>query len=326
MKKDFFGGGEETETIFNYCGEICRRDPAACEGCRRPSLPDDDYGIAAAADSSGSVVALPADWGYRPDNGPHTWHKLFPVAVAGRFQSPVDLRECDLRSRRSLTLPPLLTCFQPAAGLLVENTGASWQISWPKDDPVTACQVRGGPLTGEYRLLQLHAHWGAVPGRGSEHTLEGRSYDAELHLVFYNAKYEPEEAMEAPDGLAVIGMFLQQEDNARCAPHAELDKITRRLGAVRHRSLSTSLEEPLNPGGLLPVSGRAYFTYPGSLTAPPLYESVTWIVMREPVRVLAHQLDMMRGMLSGSDDESSPLVDNFRPTCCLDRRPLKAGN
>jgi hypothetical protein len=48
--------------------------------------------------------------------------------------------------------------------------------------------------------------------------------------------------------------------------------------------------------------------------------------MREPVRVLAHQLDMMRGMLSGSDDESSPLVDNFRPTCCLDRRPLKAGN
>ena len=326
MKKDFFGGREEADTIYSFCGEFRCQDPAGCEGCRRSSVPPAEE----ASPASNNAPVRAAGWGYRSDNGPHTWHHQFPVAAAGRFQSPVDLRESDL-SGMSLALPPLFACFQPAAaGLRVENTGASWQINWPQDDQLTACVVRGGPLeaAGEYRLLQMHAHWGAVSGRGSEHTLEGRSFDAELHLVFYNVKYEPEEAMESPDGLAVIGMLLLQDDDSELAvPHPELEKITRQLAGVRTLGKTADLDVELNPGGLLPPpTHRAYFTYRGSLTAPPLYESVTWIVMREPVVVAARQLDMMRGMLSGSEDDSCPLVDNFRPTCCLGQRLLRAGN
>jgi len=328
MKKDFFGGREEvdSDTIFSYCGEDRCLNPSSCEGCGRP-----EEGPSAALS-----LLPPLDWGYRPDNGPHTWHRQFPVAALGRFQSPIDLCEREVgRGNRVSPLPPLLTCFQPAVGgLSVENTGASWQISWPRDDVAAACVLRGGPLVAgeQYHLLQLHAHWGAVRGRGSEHTLEGRSLDGELHLVFYNRKYQPEEAMEAPDGLAVVGLFLQQQDegDADAAGHPELDKITRRLAAVRMRGQSAYLDEALSAGEFLPPvapgggGGRPYFSYPGSLTAPPLYESVTWIVMREPLRVSGRQLDMMRGLRSGDKEDSAPIVDNFRPVCCRGRRPLRA--
>ena len=40
---------------------------------------------------------------------------------------------------------------------------------------------------------------------------------------------------------------------------------------------------------LLPAS-RHYWTYPGSLTTPPLSESVTWIVLREPISISERQV------------------------------------
>jgi carbonic anhydrase len=285
--------------------------------------------VEAAANAEPAAEAPPpaagaGDWGYQPWNGPGTWHRQYPVAK-GRRQSPIDLREADLKLELGGGgLPQLFGCFQPASGLRLENTGASWLLSWPQDDPDAACLLRGGPLASEYRLLQMHAHWGAGAGRGSEHTLEGRSMEGELHLVFYNSAYaSPAEAMDQPDGLAVIGVFLSE--TAGAGPHPELDKITRLLAGVGTRGLAATIEEELNPGRLLPVTSQAYFTYPGSLTTPPLLESVTWLVMREPMRLPAAQMDQMRAMRSGPEADSPLLVDNFRPPCCAAGRYLRAG-
>lgn len=48
-----------------------------------------------------------------------------------------------------------------------------------------------------------------------------------------------------------------------------------------------------NPKCLLPAS-RHYWTYPGSLTTPPLSESVTWIVLREPISISERQVSFPR--------------------------------
>ena len=59
------------------------------------------------------------------------------------------------------------------------------------------------------QVVQLHAHWGHQSGHGSEHTINGKSYDAELHIVHYNTKYDnPGAALDQEDGLAVLGIFL----------------------------------------------------------------------------------------------------------------------
>jgi len=40
--------------------------------------------------------------------------------------------------------------------------------------------LKGGPLEGSYELWQFHAHWGSNNDNGSEHTINGRSYPAEV--------------------------------------------------------------------------------------------------------------------------------------------------
>lgn len=45
-----------------------------------------------------------------------------------------------------------------------------------------------------------------------------------------------------------------------------------------------------DPKTLLPGS-LDYWTYDGSLTTPPLLESVTWIVLKEPISVSPAQVD-----------------------------------
>ena len=62
----------------------------------------------------------------------------------------------------------------------------------------------------EHRLLQVHAHWGGGDGRGSEHSLDGVFYDAELHLVHYNTEYgDPGAALDKLDGLVVVAVFIK---------------------------------------------------------------------------------------------------------------------
>ncbi|XP_045295913.1 carbonic anhydrase 5A, mitochondrial isoform X3 [Leopardus geoffroyi] len=105
-----------------------------------------------------------------------------------------------------------------------------------------------------------------------------------LHLVHWNAaKYRSyKEAVLGDSGLAVIGVFLQ------LGAHREpLQKLVEVLPEVKHKGAQVAMG-PFQPSCLLPAC-RDYWTYPGSLTTPPLTESVTWIILREPVQVARNQ-------------------------------------
>lgn len=52
-----------------------------------------------------------------------------------------------------------------------------------------------------------------------------------------------------------------------------------------------------NPKCLLPLS-LDYWTYLGSLTTPPLNESVTWIVLKEPIRISVKQVNFWYSLSS----------------------------
>ena len=38
------------------------------------------------------------------------------------------------------------------------------------------------------QILQMHAHWGDKASKGSEHTFNGKKFDAEIHIAHYNSK------------------------------------------------------------------------------------------------------------------------------------------
>lgn len=50
---------------------------------------------------------------------------------------------------------------------------------------------------------------------GSEHTVNGHRYAAEMHLVHYSTKYKDLNAAKTQsDGLAVLGVFFELADNS----------------------------------------------------------------------------------------------------------------
>jgi len=252
-------------------------------------------------------------WGYEENNGPNNWSQWFPVAVEGSRQSPVNIVTSEVSSDPGLS--DLVAKYEETSSANLENTGKSFQVHF--QDPLFS-SLTGGPLTGEYRVVQLHAHWGHQSGHGSEHTIDGRSYDAELHIVHYNTKYDnPGAALDQEDGLAVLGIFLSvgQED------HAEFEKICKRFSEIQNASEIVPLEESLDLNKLIP-DDRQYFTYPGSLTTPPLYESVSWIVFKKEIKLSQRQFDMLRSMKTGKG-KPKPLVNNFRPPCDKKSRNIK---
>jgi len=252
-------------------------------------------------------------WGYKDCDGPACWGKLFPIADNGTRQSPIDIVEGDCDEDNSL--PPLTPKFETLGALAIENTGASWKVDYiPEKSSLT-----GGPLGHEYQCVQMHAHWGKEEGRGSEHTINGKMYDGELHLVHYNTAYGSfADAVDKPDGLAVLGVFLKVGETS----HAEFGKITDMLGSVHKKGDKAQLKADLDPNALLPAS-ECFFTYLGSLTTPPLLESVTWLVYNNPITISKDQMAAMRGMLIGSEDDCSCLEDNYRPVCSKGERKVR---
>lgn len=48
---------------------------------------------------------------------------------------------------------------------------------------VCSAGLKDGPISGTYRLKQFHFHWGASDDRGSEHTVAGTKYPAEVKML-----------------------------------------------------------------------------------------------------------------------------------------------
>ncbi|XP_063801731.1 carbonic anhydrase 5A, mitochondrial isoform X2 [Pseudophryne corroboree] len=228
----------------------------------------------------------------------------------GSRQSPINIRVRD--SIYHPQLAPISAQYDPNSCLHVWNNGYSFFVEY--DDSTDKSVVSGGPLENPYRLKQFHFHWGVNNDWGSEHTVDSKVYPAELHLVHWNcSKYRTfEEAIMEDNGLAVIGIFLKLGKH-----HQQLQNLVHILPTVRYKDSLTGFNY-FDPSCLLPTCSD-YWTYSGSLTTPPLTESVTWIIMKKPIEVDHSQLAVFRSLLyTAVGEEEKNMVDNFRPL-----QPLK---
>ncbi|KAM9332495.1 carbonic anhydrase 1-like [Pholidichthys leucotaenia] len=253
-------------------------------------------------------------WGYGEDNGPEKWAENFPVANGPR-QSPIDIVPGD--ANYDAGLKPLSVKYDPSTCLDILNNGHSFQVTFVDD--TDSSTLTDGPISGTYRLKQFHFHWGASDDRGSEHTVAGTKYPAELHLVHWNTKYASfADAASQPDGLAVIGVFLKIGDE-----NANLSNVLDAFDMIKSKGKQTSFAN-FDPSTLLPGCLH-YWTYDGSLTTPPLLESVTWIVCKEPISISSEQMAKFRKLLFSSEGEAECcMVDNYRPPQPLKGRSLRA--
>lgn len=134
-------------------------------------------------------------------NGPRNWGRISPNCD-GRRQSPVNF--IWLAATPNFTAPRIAIqgIDKRPTSIRYANDGHGVSVSFNFADGVQP-RITGGPLWSETFIFHsLHLHW------RSEHTINSHSYDAELHLVHYNAKYGSlEVAASQSDGLAVLGFL-----------------------------------------------------------------------------------------------------------------------
>ncbi|CAH3194834.1 unnamed protein product [Porites evermanni] len=202
----------------------------------------------------------------------------------------------------------------PGVNFTATNKGKGLRISFDSN----VYNVSGGDLTGTYTTVQFHLHWGSSNDKGSEHTVDGVMYPAEIHFVSYNTKYpDIVESLSHSDGLAVLGVFLQVGSNENQAYKKFLDQIS----YVKNMSGDEIKFSAFPLMSLLPTEKTKYYRYPGSLTTPGCQEAVTWTVFKDPVEISQAQLDVLRMM---KYNDTVNIVNNYRPVQMLSNREVKA--
>ena len=213
-----------------------------------------------------------AAWDYGTAHGPEHWADIDPAYATcrtGARQSPIDLPDAGTADGAA---PPLVLDYRPGAATVV-NLGHTLQANVAAGNRLTVGGV-------EYQLLQFHVH---TP---SEHSIDGRHFPMEAHLVHRNAE----------GGLAVVGVLI----DAGAAGVIDELPLPDAVGA------SAEPDAALDPTHLLPAS-RAFHAFEGSLTTPPCSEGVQWIVMREPATASAEALARIAALLGPTNRPVNPL-------------------
>jgi len=229
---------------------------------------------ASAALTSCAIPALAVDWNHDPAStiGPGFWGtlpaggELSTFATCGsNVASPrtpgfveVGLKQSPINVVEASTVPSILPPLLPLYGSTpfeVENTGHVVEV-------VYAAGNRLFVGADAYELVQFHFH------TRSEHQINGKATDMELHLVHQNALGD----------LAVLGVMLRNGQPA----NALIDEI---IANAPFAPGTVPLEgRTINARDLLPFS-LAYYTYSGSLTTPSCSEGVRWLLLKNPVNV-----------------------------------------
>jgi carbonic anhydrase len=215
-----------------------------------------------------SGLASAQAWNHNPDPanpiGPLHWGTVTQsyatcgdslTGDVGKKQSPIDIAT---DSAVAASFSALLFNYN-STPLLIANTGHYVEVPYDSGSYLSV----GSQPTDVYQLVQFHFH---AP---SEHTINGKHYDAELHLVHTNIIGET----------AVIGVLLSSSEEEEGLPI--FDTI---MANVLPAPEENELSEEVNVFDLLP-SRKGFYRYEGSLTTPACSESVQWFLMRDPVPI-----------------------------------------
>jgi carbonic anhydrase len=210
-------------------------------------------------------------WDYEGIRGADHWSELDPAYAlcnVGKEQSPIDIQ-----SAEKAQLPALRFKSKMAPLKYMVNNGATIRVNYHDIAGTGNLLIVGDQ---RYQLTQFHFH------RPSEEYLGGKHFDMVAHLMY-----------QSSDGKVVGVAVLLMAGRA----NATIGTLWKHMSKTESKVLpdfSHQEEEiagvQINPAGLLP--GRlAYYTYMGSVTAPPCTEGVRWYVLKTPVDISSQQIE-----------------------------------
>lgn len=173
-----------------------------------------------------------------------------------------------------------------------------------------------------FDVLQYHIH------TGSDHTLDGQHFGADLHIVHKNRN---------GDDLAVLGMFLEpssidatsvfdvliagledvkESTEKKCGTNITntTTGIAVEAAGTRRHHRSRSLQSVYNPYAKIPSNSTMYY-YSGSLTTPPCSEIVSWNVVDTPISLsIIEYNEIIDFILGYTDPETCEQSSVFSPS------------
>ncbi|XP_035691928.1 carbonic anhydrase 2-like isoform X2 [Branchiostoma floridae] len=257
-------------------------------------------------------------WGYSSDNGPATWPNNYPNWCNGQKQSPIDVQS---KSAVQKSFPALnFKGFDtpPAdAQMRIKNNGHAIQVDLlSKTGKTDNYQISGGGLPGTYNVLQFHFHW------GSEHTVNGKRYDAEMHMVTWNTKYRDVYEARDNNGLATFSVPIAATSQTA---NPGMQNIVSQLSNVANKGMNYTYPTSFSVNSLFPADKANYWRYMGSLTTPKCNEVVVWTIFKTSLKISQDQINALKTSCyfnSAGDQDQQQLNNNYRTTNPLNGRTV----
>ncbi|XP_037790471.1 carbonic anhydrase-related protein 10-like [Penaeus monodon] len=258
-------------------------------------------------------------WTYDGISGTDFWGLINPdwsLCSKGRRQSPIDIDPARLLYDPNLRL--LHIDKHKVSGLL-ENSGHS--VVFTLDGGKAPLNVTGGPLSYRYQLTEAHLRYGNADLLGSEHTINGKAFPAEIQLFGFNSQLYANFSQALDKAYGIVGISLLLQIGERSNPALSL--LTEGVDHIKYVG-NTYTVHHLSIHDLLPDTSY-YMTYEGSTTMPACHETVTWVISNKPIYITKQQLFSLRQLTQAEDANKggAPLANNFRPPQKLHHRPVR---
>uniref|UniRef100_A0A914Z2Z0 Carbonic anhydrase n=1 Tax=Panagrolaimus superbus TaxID=310955 RepID=A0A914Z2Z0_9BILA len=213
-------------------------------------------------------------WGYSQSDGPKTWGGK---CISGKQQSPINIQQNNANIANYAKLN--FINFDTIGSVKIMNNGltimASGMQEWNENQPY----ISGGGLKYNYQLVQFHIHWSQMNENGSEHTIDGKHFPAEIHLLHIKEGQSMNESLHQKDGIAVVSLLVNIRYNSSVL--TAFDEVFKTLLLNSYKGGPTVVQQ-YRPSSILPTNYDSFFYYEGSLTTPGCEESVIWLILTEP--------------------------------------------
>ncbi|KAM8836926.1 uncharacterized protein AB9W97_002363 [Spinachia spinachia] len=250
-------------------------------------------------------------WCYHlPTCNDANWATIATRFCNGTRQSPINIVSRSVQTDSNLNAFTLNNFSSPLSMVTITNTGKTVKVD------IQGVGISGGGLSENYDTLQFHLHWGSGASLpGSEHTVDGKRYPIELHIVNSKSSYNRNTtlAVADPEGLAALGFFIEEMAGDTSGQPAGWQTLSSYLAQIPNSGDKVSMSTGVSLNDLVPgVDTSRYYRYLGSLTTPSCNEAVVWTVFKDTVKVSRDVIDRFSSMLRVTNSSSPFIINNYR--------------
>ena len=235
------------------------------------------------------------------------WHG---ACTSGQKQSPINVITKDVKCNTSLTALQLSNEYFEHISGTFKNNGHSLEFT-----PHSSINAVMTTPVGQYKLLSFHMHWGPVgQSKGSEHLVDNKSSDLELHFVHVKQHARDRKASDYYAVLSVRGRSQPSQDRT-----TKWREIFKKLNVVEFRKYRSKMTvSGIHLLSLLPRS-LDYYYYQGSLTTPSCDQTVQWFLLKSTIGVPKLYVDLLTAV---RNNYGRHITNNCRQTQPLNGRTV----